>query len=343
MANKTDPLAKSVHGTNPQFLVEKILRNRIYANLYWKQECLGLTAETLVDKAMNLKDFGGTYGGNKKPTPFICLILKMLQIQPEKEIVIEFIKNEDYRYVRLLGAFYLRMVGKPIDIYKYLEPLYCDYRKIRRRTALGGHTVCHVDEFIDELLTQDYSCDIVLPHLTKRYHLEKQGLLGPRKSELEEDLEDLSSSSSSSSSSSEEEEEEKSEDEAHPRNPPHSTTRRSRSRSRSPLQRDRTRMKSSHDRHSRESDRHRGRRHRSRSRSRDRKEDSTQRRGREEYRRRSKYSDREREEEKTRKRQRTTNRGEETTTRATDSHVEADEIAQMNALRASLGLGPLKE
>ena len=43
-----------------------------------------------------------------KPTPFLCLVLKMLQIQPEKDIVIEFIKNEDFKYVRALGAYYLR-------------------------------------------------------------------------------------------------------------------------------------------------------------------------------------------------------------------------------------------
>ena len=50
------------------------------------------------------------FGGNIKPTPFLCLVLKMLQIQPEKDIVIEFIKNEDFKYVRALGAYYLRFV-----------------------------------------------------------------------------------------------------------------------------------------------------------------------------------------------------------------------------------------
>lgn len=54
-------------------------------------------AELLVDKAMELDHVGGTYGGNIKPTPFLCLVLKMLQIQPEKEIIVEFIKNEDYK------------------------------------------------------------------------------------------------------------------------------------------------------------------------------------------------------------------------------------------------------
>lgn len=61
--------------------------------------CSSHTAELLVDKATELRYVGGIYGGNVKPTPFLCLILKMLQIQPEKDIIIEFIKNVDYKYV----------------------------------------------------------------------------------------------------------------------------------------------------------------------------------------------------------------------------------------------------
>lgn len=97
MANRTDPSAKNIRGTNPQNLIEKIVRTKIYNNTYWKEQCFGLTAETLVDKAMELDHIGGTFGGNRKPTPFMCLVMKMLQIQPEKEIVIEFIKNDDYK------------------------------------------------------------------------------------------------------------------------------------------------------------------------------------------------------------------------------------------------------
>lgn len=95
--NTTDPLAATVHGTNPQYLLEKITRLKIYATLFWKEFCFGLTAEALVDRAMELQYFGGSYGGNSKPTHFLCLVLKMLQLQPEKEIVIEFIKNEDFK------------------------------------------------------------------------------------------------------------------------------------------------------------------------------------------------------------------------------------------------------
>lgn len=59
-------------------------------------------AELVVDKAMELRFVGGVYGGNIKPTPFLCLTLKMLQIQPEKDIIVEFIKNEDFKWVKLL-------------------------------------------------------------------------------------------------------------------------------------------------------------------------------------------------------------------------------------------------
>jgi hypothetical protein len=57
--NSTDPTAASVHGTNPQNLVEKILRMRIYAHAYWKEHCFALSAETLVDKAMDIQYVAG--------------------------------------------------------------------------------------------------------------------------------------------------------------------------------------------------------------------------------------------------------------------------------------------
>nr|GEV65467.1 pre-mRNA-splicing factor 38 [Tanacetum cinerariifolium] len=200
MANRTDPSARNIRGTNPQNLVEKIVRTKIYNHTFWKEQCFGLTAETLVDKAMELDHVGGTHGGNRKPTPFICLVMKMLQIQPDKEIVVEFIKNDDYKYVRVLGAFYLRLTGMDIDVYRYLEPLYNDYRKLRRKMADGQYSLTHVDEVIDELLTKDYSCDIALPRIKKRLTIEAIGALEPRKSALEDDFE---------------EEEEKDEDDQH--------------------------------------------------------------------------------------------------------------------------------
>jgi len=107
MANRTDPLAATVHGTNPQVpsptanrllvdrppplhprpfpptsittifldrpcassaalqnLVEQIVRSRIYDCQYWKEHCFGLTAESLLDKAVDLRAIGGTFGAD---------------------------------------------------------------------------------------------------------------------------------------------------------------------------------------------------------------------------------------------------------------------------------------
>lgn len=101
------------------------------------------------------------------------------------------------RYVRLLGAMYMRLTGTSVDCYKYLEPLYNDYRKIKSQNRNGGESfrLCvlwndctckmspgfkwhhilslfvsefelqHVDEFIDELLHAERMCDIILPRL----------------------------------------------------------------------------------------------------------------------------------------------------------------------------------
>ena len=147
-------------------------------------------AETLVDKAMELDHTGGTHDGNRRPPPFLCLALKVLQIQPNKEIVLEFIKNEDYKYVRVLGAFYLRLTGTVADVYQYLEPLYNDYRKISQKLSDGKFTLTHFDEFIDELMTKDYSCDTALPRIQKIWVLQASRTLEPRRSALEDDFEE---------------------------------------------------------------------------------------------------------------------------------------------------------
>ncbi|XP_058803061.1 pre-mRNA-splicing factor 38A [Phymastichus coffea] len=190
MANRTVKDAKSVRGTNPQYLVEKIIRSRIYDSKYWKEECFALTAELLVDKAMELRYIGGVFGGNVKPTPFLCLILKMLQIQPEKDIIVEFIKNEEFKYVRALGAFYMRLTGTSLDCYRYLEPLLNDFRKLRKQNREGQFELVHMDEFVDYLLREERYCDIILPRIQKRHVLEETNELEQRVSALEDDMDD---------------------------------------------------------------------------------------------------------------------------------------------------------
>lgn len=68
----------------------------------------------------------------------------------------------------LTGAFYLRLVGKPLEVYQYLEPLYNDYRKLRTRNAEGHFGLSHMDELIDDMLKQEYLFDVALPRIPSR-------------------------------------------------------------------------------------------------------------------------------------------------------------------------------
>lgn len=263
MANRTVKDAKTIHGTNPQYLIEKIIRSRIYDNKFWKEECFALSAELLVDKAMLMRFVGGVFGGNIKPTPFLCLTLKMLQIQPEKDIIVEFIKNEEFKYVRALGAFYMRLTGSSVDCYKYLEPLLADSRKLRRQNREGQFELMNMDEFIDSLLRDERVCDVILPRIQSRHVLEENNELESKVSILEEDIEE------GVDSSDEEEPTDKKREKVHrDKHSPLKEKRRDRERDKRNRDRDRRdRDRRDRDRHrrSRSHDRERSRRHRSRS------------------------------------------------------------------------------
>jgi len=309
MANRTVKDAVTVKGTNPQYLVEKIIRSRIYDSKYWKENCFALTAELLVDKAMELKFVGGVFGGNIKPTPFICLVLKMLQIQPEKDIIIEFIKNEDFKYVRALGAYYLRLTGSSIDCYKYLEPLLNDYRKIRIQRRDGNFELSHMDEFIDQLLRDERVCDVQLPRLQKRKVMEENNELDPRVSVLEDDLLEEASSDSEPEQEPEPDREDRRKD------------------------RERRRERSRERERSRDRERHRDKRNRSRSRSRDRRRRSRSRSRDKRRRDRSRSREYKRERHDKVKHEKGSGSG---------GGKDELSVAETNKLRAQLGLPPLK-
>ncbi|TFY83604.1 hypothetical protein EWM64_g394 [Hericium alpestre] len=173
MANTTVRGALAIHGQNPQFLVETVIRNRIYESTYWKERCFALTAETLIDQAIAMRHIGGVYG-NQRPTEFLCLLLKLLQIQPEKEILVEYLQADEFKYLRALAAMYIRMTFSTAEVYELLEPLLKDFRKLRYRT-MTGYSLTYIDEFVDQLLNDERVCDIILPRIAKRAILEENG------------------------------------------------------------------------------------------------------------------------------------------------------------------------
>ncbi|GAA98551.1 hypothetical protein E5Q_05238 [Mixia osmundae IAM 14324] len=183
MSNTTARNAVSIHGTNPQFLIETTIRYRIWDSNFWKEHCFALTAESIIDRAVALNYIGGTYGASK-PTDFLSLTLKMLQIQPSKEIVLEYLRAEEFKYLRALAIFYIRLTFDAMEVYEILEPLLEDYRKLRYRQLDGSYSIMTIDAFVDSLLTEERVCEIQLPRLTLRRVLEETESLPSRKSQL---------------------------------------------------------------------------------------------------------------------------------------------------------------
>jgi pre-mRNA-splicing factor 38A len=96
-----------------------VIRARIYDSIYWKEQCFALTgehslghrrtfrryadssgqfmpAESIIDKAITLDSVGGVYG-HQKPTEFLSLTLKLLTLQPEKAILLEYLRAEEFK------------------------------------------------------------------------------------------------------------------------------------------------------------------------------------------------------------------------------------------------------
>ncbi|KAJ3562294.1 hypothetical protein NP233_g9668 [Leucocoprinus birnbaumii] len=191
MANTTVSGAKAIHGQNPQLKqsfeivsmnapIGKNIASRSQVRVSYLAIDKVLTrspAASIIDKAIELRAIGGVYGGNQKPTEFLCLLLKLLQIQPEKEILLEYLQADEFKYLRALAALYVRMTFRAVEVYEILEPLLKDYRKLRLRN-MNGYALTFFDEFVYELLTEERVCDIILPRIPKRQILEETVTMG---------------------------------------------------------------------------------------------------------------------------------------------------------------------
>ncbi|KAI0509188.1 PRP38 family-domain-containing protein [Xylaria bambusicola] len=180
------------NGLNPATIMEKAVRERIVDSYFWKEQCFGLNEADIVDRVVSHVSFiAGTYGSTQKPSPFLCLAFKLLQLCPSDAIVSTYLSygGEKFKYLRALACFYVRLTRKAENVYAILEPYLEDKRKLRRRMR-SGVRLTFVDEFVDELLTKERVCATSLWQMPKREILEDLDLLEPRVSPLG-DIEDL--------------------------------------------------------------------------------------------------------------------------------------------------------
>ena len=169
-------------------LLEQITRTKVYNCNYWKEKCFSLTSDSLLDRVFEIQYIGGIIPTTNQPTDFLCLLVKLLQLNPKEEIINLYLDDISNKYLRALTVFYIRLTFPPIKVYTLLENLYSDYSKLRMINNKGKFEIIHMDEFIDNLLTKESIFNIAMPQLTKRYILEDTNKLPPRKSLLDEDL-----------------------------------------------------------------------------------------------------------------------------------------------------------
>ncbi|KAF4122848.1 pre-mRNA-splicing factor 38A [Geosmithia morbida] len=201
------PLAPN--GLNPATIMEKAVKERIVDSYFYKEQCFAVNEADIVDRVVeHVRFIGGTHGASQKPSPFLCLAFKLLELAPSDAILTAYLSHggEHFKYLRALACFYIRLTRQARDVYLTLEPFLEDRRKLRKRNR-NGTSLTYMDEFVDELLTKDRVCATSLWKMPKREILEDLEVLEPRVSPLG-DLEDLLQEE-------EEEEEEEEEGENH--------------------------------------------------------------------------------------------------------------------------------
>ncbi|KAL7578602.1 hypothetical protein ACA910_009753 [Epithemia clementina (nom. ined.)] len=201
MANRTDPLISQVSGSDPQNLMEYLIRQRIYDSRYWKETCFGLTVQDVMEESTNttaksssLSRPGTDYNDHDNDIrggpvaighlQFLALVLKLLQLHPETDLIVEtFVEQDEFKYTRALGALYVRLTGRPADIYVALEALYSDRRKVRclsttiTSATATTYSIQYMDDYVHQLLTESTVAGIVLPRLPQRRGLQEAGYL----------------------------------------------------------------------------------------------------------------------------------------------------------------------
>lgn len=178
------PLAPN--GLNPATIFEKPVRERIIESYFWKDQCFALNEADIVSRVVEHVHFiAGTYGDSQRPSPFLCLAFKLLQLGPEDGVIEEYLQygGERFKYLRALACFYVRLTRRAEDVYKMLEPFLEDKRKLRRR-GRQGTSLTYMDVFVDDLLTKDRVCATTLWKMPKREILEDLEVLEPRVSAL---------------------------------------------------------------------------------------------------------------------------------------------------------------
>lgn len=174
-------------------LIEPIIRHRIQDSIFYKQH-LYLTNEATILPVItqNIHYIAGTDSVGR-PSPYLCCLLRLLELEPSEEILdiyIDQLGYNEFKYLTALIIHYTRLVFPSGYVYNKLDSYYEDFRKLRVKLKSPefdskkmpiNFKLTYMDQWVDNLLSQERVVDIILPRMISRQLLIQKGEVQPRK------------------------------------------------------------------------------------------------------------------------------------------------------------------
>lgn len=178
---------------NKAHLIEPIIRHRIQDSIFYKQH-LYLTNElTILPVIVSNVNFIFGTNATGSPSTFLSCLLRLLEIEPLKEVISVYLNQlgyNEFKYLTALILIYIRLVYTSEEVYVMFDEYLSDYRKLRMKLkspTFGDNmipvhfTLTYIDVWIDDLLTKERVVDIILPRLVDRQTLVDRGVVAPRR------------------------------------------------------------------------------------------------------------------------------------------------------------------
>lgn len=173
---------------NKSYLLETIVRNRIKDSIFYKQYLYLTNEQTILPVIIDRVKYIKGLDNNNRPSPFICCLLRLLEINPPNKIIQLYLKYPQFKYLTALILIFIRLTKPAIEIYTIFDGYYTNYRKLRTQLTTPkfdngipiNFGISHIDELVDELIIKDRVVDIILPRLASRETLVEKGLINER-------------------------------------------------------------------------------------------------------------------------------------------------------------------
>lgn len=85
----------------------------------------------VIEQLIEIPFLGGITGPQQKVELFLCLVFRLLQIQPPPPIILEMLQQDAHKYLRVGAMMFIRLLGSVPLLREAREVGLNDYRKIR--------------------------------------------------------------------------------------------------------------------------------------------------------------------------------------------------------------------